>query len=293
MSGSLAEIRRGRMRLSSGVHIPTLEWGGQGPLVLLHHATGICGAAWHAIARQLTDVCRPVAFDARGHGDADKPEHGYDWQTYADDLVEIGERFCEQLACPSVALGVGHSLGGIALLLASQRRPALFDAALLLEPALITRAMDAAVPRRRDGSTVTSTATRLRQCRFASRAEAARVLSQQAGYAHWDPETFEHYLQEGLRDLPTGGVELRCPPEIEARIYALGPNDAAFVPGAVKMPVTLLSVPGSRFADAHGLFAEQHACVRLVVHEGSHQLPMERPAEMARYITELLPAARV
>ena len=38
----------------SGVEIRVLDWGGQGPLALLHHANGFCAATWGLVAARLT-----------------------------------------------------------------------------------------------------------------------------------------------------------------------------------------------------------------------------------------------
>jgi len=43
----LSRVRRRKLALrDSAIEIALLDWGGEGPLALLHHANGFCAAAW-------------------------------------------------------------------------------------------------------------------------------------------------------------------------------------------------------------------------------------------------------
>lgn len=102
----------------AGVRLHYIEWGQQTdktPLLLLH---GLASAAriWDLVAPTLARDRRVVALDQRGHGQSEKPDHGYDFATMsADDIAAVdalglGERF-------AVA---GHSWGAnVALELAA------------------------------------------------------------------------------------------------------------------------------------------------------------------------------
>ena len=109
----LAAAERRVLRLPGrGVDIALLDWGGDGPLALLHHANGFCKGVWGLVAEGLRRDFRVVAMDARGHGDSSKPKGLPDHSNYAKramalDMVEAME-----------ALGyrrfhlVGHDRGG-------------------------------------------------------------------------------------------------------------------------------------------------------------------------------------
>ncbi len=90
------------------------DWNGvesdRPPLVLVH---GLASNAriWDLVAPYLQARFRVVAIDQRGHGQSDKPDDGYDYDTVSDDLVAA-----------VAALGfrrpviIGHSWGaGVAL----------------------------------------------------------------------------------------------------------------------------------------------------------------------------------
>src|SRR5262249_59708341 len=90
---------------ANGVRLHYLDFGGDGPPAVLHHATGFHAWVWTPIAEALSTRYRVFAVDARGHGDSEKPLDGYRWKAFIADLVA----FVEALALRPV-LGAGHSL---------------------------------------------------------------------------------------------------------------------------------------------------------------------------------------
>ena len=97
------------------IEIAGLDWGGSGPLALLHHANGFCAATWTLVARGLAGSHRVIAIDARGHGDSGTrpiPE-GYQWDFFASDLTQVARQLLEETGQPSVEFGIGSSMGGI------------------------------------------------------------------------------------------------------------------------------------------------------------------------------------
>lgn len=82
-------------------------WEGDGPTVVMLHASRGYARIWERIVPYLVPDFRVVAPDQRGHGDTDRPAEGYAGEDFARDL----ERFLETLHLDRVIL-VGHSLGG-------------------------------------------------------------------------------------------------------------------------------------------------------------------------------------
>ena len=121
----LEGVERRRFALpESGLEIALLDWGGDGPLALLHHANGFCAAVWGLVASGLRHRYRVIALDARGHGDSSRPSGSgaYHWDRFAEDLVEVAERLVAEAGGGSLALGVGHSFGGTSFLGAAARQ---------------------------------------------------------------------------------------------------------------------------------------------------------------------------
>ena len=220
----LEDVHRRRIAPSeSAVEIALLDWGGEGPLALLHHANGFCSAVWEPVAERLRRHFRVVAMDARGHGDSSVPEGAasYRWDLFGRDLAGVAKALAAEHSEGRIALGLGHSFGGTAFLMASAAEPGLFERIALLDP-VIPPPPSASSAERRRGSSELAEGARSRRNVWPNR-EAARVKwSQKAFFADWDARALEVYAAEGLRDRPDGQVELKCTGEVEALIFESG-----------------------------------------------------------------------
>jgi len=73
------------------------------------HGVTDSSASWDAIAPRFVDNYRVMAFDLRGHGQSDKLDTRYSWESdYAKDISAF---ITEQLDEPAIVLG--HSLGAV------------------------------------------------------------------------------------------------------------------------------------------------------------------------------------
>jgi len=103
----------------------TRTGGGKTPLVLNHGATdnGLC---WTPVAAALEADYDVVMPDARGHGQTDAPDAGYDTATRAADLAA----FVEALGLERPVVG-GHSMGASTTLCFAAGHPTALRAAIL------------------------------------------------------------------------------------------------------------------------------------------------------------------
>ena len=91
----------------NGLRLHYRDWGGSGrPIVLLHGLASTCHI-WDLVAPLLSENFAVVALDQRGHGESDKPDGGYEFQTVCGDL----DGFIDALGIDSPVLA-GHSWGG-------------------------------------------------------------------------------------------------------------------------------------------------------------------------------------
>lgn len=209
-----------------GVEISVLDWGGDGPPALLHHANGFCAALWAPCAEFLRRHYRLIAMDARGHGDSSKPEGAepYGWGLLADDVLAVADQLLQDIAAERFALGLGHSFGGTLTLAAAARRPGLFERVFLIDPVIIPLgegegAFAAEQERRRKRGNSLGDRTRRRRNVWDGPEAATAYLRERDLFANWTDEALDLYVTEGMSLRPDGRLELKCPREVEAAIF--------------------------------------------------------------------------
>jgi pimeloyl-ACP methyl ester carboxylesterase len=279
----LKNVTRRRLPLpDAGVEIALLDWGGEGPLALLHHANGFCAALWAEVAGELRHHYHVVAMDARGHGDSSKPvgDDAYPWHRFGDDALAVARALAAEHPDGRIALGLGHSFGGMSLMLAASRESTLFERLVLVEPVL-KPPHDPSIsdPERESrGFELADRARRRRQV-FESRQAAADSWREKALFATWTRAAFDLYVAEGLADRPDGSVQLKCPGEVEGAIFAAGPDfDLWEVASRVKTPALLLWAERGDFPrTVYESVAERMADAQVRDIAAGHLVPMERP----------------
>ena len=220
------EIERGKRFLPErGLALNIVDFGGDGPPALLAHANGFCADVLGPLAEGLCARFHVFAYDARGHGDSDKPAPPgpYAWVEFALDLSAVAERVLGETGAARFALGVGHSFGGTCLMNATAREPERFERIVLLDPVIVPPPADFpnADPFPR-GPNVAADIARKRTHVFASRAALRARWREKGTFADWDPRALEAYLAHGFHDRADGQIELACPGEIEAAVYEAG-----------------------------------------------------------------------
>lgn len=218
-----------------GVAIAYTDHGGDGPDLLLAHATGFCAGVWQPMVPLLREHFRVVSFDERGHGHSDPaPDGVYAWEGFATDALAVID--AAGLVNP---YGVGHSCGGALLLLAEMRRPGLFRAIWAYEP--IVFPIEGPIPDPSPNGNRLANGARKRRAVFASREEARDNYASKPPLMWLDPRVLEGYLECGLRDQPDGTVALSCEPEHEARTYEMGGSHGGYARlWQVTCPVSLV-----------------------------------------------------
>jgi pimeloyl-ACP methyl ester carboxylesterase len=290
----LADVAKRKLTLASGIEIALLDWGGAGPLVLLHHANGFCAGLWGLVAERLRQRFRLVAMDARGHGESSKPDPAqpgsYDWSRFGEDAGEVAHRLASEHGAP--LYGVGHSFGGTALMNAAADDPSLFRRLVLVDPVLPSPTFFAGAAPRGENRDLASSARKRRQV-FASRAEARETWAGRAVFAAWQPRAIDLYAEFGLIPRREGGFELACPGEIEATIFDHARRfDALALAGRVATPSLIVCAERGTFG--RPLYDQVAACMpdaRVVDVPTGHLVPMERPDLVAENVLEFFEQA--
>jgi pimeloyl-ACP methyl ester carboxylesterase len=199
-----------RVPSTDGVELELHDLGGDGPPLLIAHATGFCARAYRPMAETLTPHHHVWALDFRAHGDSTRPTTGdLTWRGMADDVLAV----VDAIGAGPV-LGLGHSMGGAALAAAELRSPGTARALWLFEPIIIPPEWETT-----PGENPLAASARRRRPSFASHADAL------ARYAHRPPlgvcraDALAAYVDAGFAEQPDGTVALKCRPEDEAATF--------------------------------------------------------------------------
>jgi len=276
-----------RVATAGGVEIATYHFGGDGPPLMLAHATGFHGRCWIPMAEVLTNRFNVWALDHRGHGASGKdPADRYDdWSVFVDDLLAV----LEEIGGDGWR-AIGHSMGGAVLLLAEARRPGTFNGLCCYEPVVIP---PGTFPESPDGESIMITRARKRRPVFASREAARANYASKPPFSRFDPAALDAYVEFGFVEADEG-VTLACAREDEASVYRGAPTNGAWDHlGSLRIPVTVLR--GDDAADPVAQVAEDVARhiprgAALRVKGLGHFGPFEAPSRVGELAAEALGA---
>lgn len=84
-----------------------LDWGGNGPALLLLHGLQDSAGNWNHIAKSLSKEFHVYAMDSRGHGESQHLPGNYHFDNYVREVGEV----IDALGIADISI-VGHSAGG-------------------------------------------------------------------------------------------------------------------------------------------------------------------------------------
>ena len=150
---------------------------------------------------------------------------GYDFPATSLAMDILGCAAAVSSSGPFGTVGVGHSLGATALVLAEALRPGTFQALYLYEPAIMP-AEAAAARLTRESAGITRMLRRRRS--FGSREEAYASYVRRAPLDTFVADALCGYVEHGFTDDAEGGVTLACLPESAVGIALGGISTVAF-----------------------------------------------------------------
>lgn len=282
-------LRATRVSTSQGA-VGVLEWGVDGPPVVLLHPNGFCAGLYEPVAELLRDSARVVAIDLPGHGASTTPRDrsGLGFEAMAAQVLETLDAL--RIRTASVA---GGSLGGAVAILVDKLDPGRWNRAVLAEAVAFptgppTRTANGdADGSRHDGGGMAEQARR-RRVEFADEAAMVASLARRPPLSELAPEALAAYARWGTVPSP-GGIRLACDPDTEASVFEVsgesGGAQAAWdhLPH-LSCPTTVLAGRTSFLPD---VFADQarHASATIVLVDGGHFVLHEdtsRGAELIR-----------
>ncbi|KAG7387079.1 hypothetical protein PHYPSEUDO_014733 [Phytophthora pseudosyringae] len=215
--------------------------------LLFVHGGGFCKECWDPVVRRLKTAAPLLAgadvvtFDFSWHGgrvdhsvaarvdrrDPEKPRVDHparDITTWApldvwDQVQQIrAEQRARGRSDRTPLVGVGHSMGAMALWKTEVTHPGTFAALSLFEPGYGVR-----TPENDFTVDFLVTLALQRGAKWPTRAAAEDHFYNLRNFARWDREALAGYLRGGLVDQEDGSVLLACHPLIEASLYCHTP----------------------------------------------------------------------
>ena len=271
-----------------GLQINALDWGGDGPPLLLQHPNGFCAGFFDPVAQRLRDEFHPFGVDVRGHGASERPDElaACTFPNVTGDVLAV----IDALGFDEI-VALGHSMGGAVAILLDELRPGIVRKALLCEAI--------AFPPGGLPSTATGGPNPMSEIARSRRAVWPDRETVRASYASrppmnvLEPDALTAYVQYGFRDRDDGQVELACAPEVEARCFeaAAEPEGALHAFGHLADFGGSLVVASGDHSNLPGnVFAAQAeaAGAPYLELDGSHFFPQEDTARTVALIREHL-----
>lgn len=205
------EAQTERIESTRGVSLALHCFGGDGPPLLINHATGFHARCYLPMAPRLTRHFTVWGVDFTGHGGSTSPTDGdFAWEGFADDVLAVVDHIGADSVC-----AFGHSMGGTATLLAERKRPGVIDRAFLYEPIVFPPEVLDARPR----NSIMADAAAKRRAEFDSRADALARYASRPPLGLMRADALWCYVEYGFVDTDHGTVELACAPASEAATF--------------------------------------------------------------------------
>ena len=237
---------------ADGLELALWHLGGDGPPLLLAHATGFAGGIWQPVAAHLTDRASCWAVDFRGHGHSPAKPDDMVWTRVAEDAIAAATYIVEATGRPVAA--AGHSMGGAAVLAAAARRPELFTALWAYEPIIFPPLEAFGLPPGTEEPDPEDNPLAIgalrRRTTFPNRTTARTNFSTKAPLNVFAAAAMEAYLpwgfapadpaQDSGAEAGDGAITLRCAPEVESRTYIEGSRHSFWdIVPTIDRPVTV------------------------------------------------------
>ena len=262
-----------------GIRLHYLDWGGNGPPMLMLHGDMRTSRSWDAVIRDLRSQFHIISLNNRGNGDSDWTETGYRFENRVADLTA----FCESLDIKNT-IGVGHSTGAVVMTLVAERIPETFNRLILLEPMIVVNERF---------QRMVSNADRPAKTRrtWASREELHEYLKQHPATRRWRDDVIRDVTALETIELSDGSIDMKWAQatmswkEREGDYLDLRP---AF--RALGVPVLFIASGDRRsaFEELDPLMAELPDFHVVTVERTGHNMYMERPDAVSRAIKDFV-----
>lgn len=269
------------------------------PLIVFSHGNSFPASTYGVLFRKL---------NARGYAVKAIEKFGHDpaypvtsnWPHLVQQLADFTAQQVQQSG--QAAFLVGHSLGGFLSLMCAARHPELGGQAvrgvLLLDSPVIggwrATALGVAKRARLVGSVSPGAVSRRRKNEWLGKDEVMAYFRSKKTFAQWDKEVLRDYIEHGTHDAPAGSHNQRLlsfDRDVETAIYNTLPDnlEQLLKRHPLKCPVTFVGgLQSAEIRQAGMALTEKVTKGRIMMLDGSHLFPMEKPEASAAIIEAAL-----
>ena len=273
------------------------------PLVIFSHGNSFPASTYDVLLRGLEARGFQVkAIEKFGHDPAYPVTSN--WPHLVQQLADFTQQ--QVLACGQAAFLVGHSLGGFLSLMCAAKHPELGNKALrgviLLDAPLIggwrATALGVAKRARLVGSISPGVVSRKRKNLWLGKDEVLAHFRSKKIFARWDEQVLRDYIEHGTHDAPEQAGKgtqtqrhLSFDRNVETAIYNTLPDnlDQLIRRHPLKCPATFIGGRQSAEMKQVGMgLTDKVTKGRIMMLDGSHLFPMEKPIATAAAIEAAL-----
>ena len=260
------------------------------PLIHFAHANGVPALVYSKLFDLLKDQYDVIYTPTLGPDKRYPIDNG--WESLSNQVIDS----IVQQAEGRKVIAVGHSLGAVLSLLASMKRPELFEQVIMLDPPLIVGKAAFAMmlmktfnPKMLDKITPAGLSAKRRD-HWDSRAQASELLRPKGFYQLFEETCFQDYIKYALMDDPVrGGVELTISRDDEVKIFRTNSTMYWLPMPKVQVPTVLVSGQDSPFIKQKLPQAiKKKLGIPFTVMQGGHMFPLEYPIETVELIKSLI-----
>jgi pimeloyl-ACP methyl ester carboxylesterase len=257
------------------------DFGGDGPPLHIACANGFPPNTYIPLLRPLTDRFTVLSLPPRPlWTDPPPPDPSATWQHVADDLLAaLDAHRLENV------IGVGHSIGGVATMLAAIKEPGRFRGLVLLDPTIFPQRMLFLLKLIRmvglNGRFPLAQRALRRRAHFKDDREAFKYWREKRLFAAWSDAALQHYVDGMLQPDGYGGVALTFAPEWEAHYFSTIYTDSWRMVPKLEGLLPLLLVRGTAtntfLEPAAKRFRKQVPSATYTEINGDHLFPQSKP----------------
>ena len=258
------------------------------PTIVFSHANSFTASTYNVLFKELRSRGFKVkAVEKFGH-DPRYPVTN-NWPHLVQQLLDFTQAEVIKTGAPVIL--AGHSFGGFISLMAAARHPELARGVLLIDSPILGgwRATTLGVIKSAQmvGSVSPGAVSRRRRYQWPDQDAALAYFQSKKAFARWDPQVLQDYIAHGTHDETQGGETRRTlsfDREVETAIYNTLPDnlDRLFKRHPLKCPVAFIGGTHSAEMKQVGMTMTESICKgRLMMLDGSHLFPMEKPQATA------------